>query len=346
MRALSFAIVLLASCATGITAQTESSSITSGSPTNTTFVPTRYKLVQPVRYPDMCDASGAVPITSNIFAVASDEDNILRLYRSDQPGHPLKEFDCNAFLQVSGKSLEADLEAAARIGNRAFWIGSHGRNRNGKERQNRDRFFATDIKITGEDIQLIPVGQPYQFLLDDMLQDPRLQRFHLTEAARYAPKEWDALNIEGLAATPEGCLLIGFRNPIPDEKALIIPILNPNQVIQGERARLGPPIQVDLDGLGIRDMAWYAGNYLIMAGSYGSGKDFQLYRWAGGDSAPKRIKVKHLSEYHPEAIIIYPETGLQQIQILSDDGTRLIDGIPCKDKPVAQQGFRSFWLVE
>ncbi len=316
-------------------------------PANTNPVPpfTRYKLVQPEKYQGMCDASGAVPITTNVFAVANDEDNVLRLYRSDRPGHPIKEFDVNSFLQVRGRSLEADLEGAARIGDRVFWIGSHGRNRAGKERQNRDRFFATDIRIKGDDIELAPVGEPYERLLDDLLEDPRLAQFHLGEASHNAPKEWEALNIEGLSTTPEGHLLIGFRNPIPDGKALIVPMLNPNEVIQGRRARLGAPLQLDLDGLGIRDMAWFAGTYLIIAGPYDGGRDFRLYRWSGTEAPAERIRVKHLNDYHPEAILIYPEKGLQTVQILSDDGTQPIDGVPCKDKSPFAQGFRSFWLT-
>ena len=306
---------------------------------------TRYKLVRPTRYPGMCDASGAVPVSSNLFLVASDEDNILRLYNSEQAGHPLKEYDYNQFLGVHGKSLEADLEAAARIGNRAFWMGSHGRNRVGKFRENRDRLFATDIVVEGTDVKLEPVGRPYVQLLDDLIEDPRFAPFRFGEASLHAPKDERALNIEGLSATPEGHLLIGFRNPIPEGKALVIPMLNPNEVVQGEqRARLGSAFQLDLGGLGIRDIEYFQGTYLIMAGPYDGGNDFELYRWPGGQTQPQRIKVKHLDKYHPEAIIIYPDKGLQEIQILSDDGTRLIQGVPCKDKDPSLQGFRSFWL--
>ena len=307
---------------------------------------TRYKLVRPGRYPGMCDASGAVAVSSNLFLVASDEDNVLRLYKSEQPGQPVKEYDYNAFLEVRGKSLEADLEAAARIGNRAFWIGSHGRNHVGKVRENRDRFFATDIEMQGDDVKLEPVGRPYDRLLEDLIDDPRFAQFHLTEAALHAPKDEWGLNIEGLAATPEGHLLIGFRNPIPNGKALIIPMLNPNEVVQGQRAKLDAAMQLDLDGLGIRDMAYFAGTYLMIAGPPGGGGHFELFSWTGGSAEPRVIKVKHLKEFHPEAIIVYPEKGLQEIQILSDDGAMLINGIPCKDKDPSQQGFRSFWLSQ
>jgi len=343
MRLLGVIPLLLALCASSCRAGPANAKFAA---TNAVAVPTRYKLARPERYPGMCDASGAVPITSNVFAVASDEDNVLRLYQSDHPSHPIREFDFNSFLEVHGKSPEADLEAAARIGNRAFWIGSHGRNKNGRERQNRDRFFATDIRINGDDIDLVPVGQPYERLLDDFLEDPRLARFHLGEASNYAPKEWDALNIEGLSATPDGHLLVGFRNPIPEGRALLVPLLNPNEIVQGKRARLGDPVQLDLGGLGIRDMAYYGGSYIIIAGPYDGGRDFRLYHWSGGEAAPETIKTKHLNDYHPEAVLIYPEKGLLELQVLSDDGTRLIDGIPCKDKPPEAQGFRSFWLVQ
>jgi hypothetical protein len=304
---------------------------------------------RPMRYSGMCDASGAVAISSNLFAVASDEDNVLRLYRADQASMPLREFDCNAFLELEhkGKSLEADLEAAARIGDRAFWMGSHGRNRAGKLRRNRCRFFATDITVTGGEVTLTPVGKPCKTLLDDLEADPRYEPFHLEEASLHAPKEKDALNIEGLSATPEGRLLVGFRNPVPEKKALLAPLLNPNEVIAGQPARFDAPILLDLGGLGIRDMALFDGTYLIIAGSWHGGGPFRLYYWKGPGTAPEPLIVKHLQDYQPEAIIIYPQTGLREVQILSDDGTRLIDGVPGKLVPDRSlQGFRSFWVVQ
>src|SRR5262249_44507028 len=107
----------------------------------------KLQLVRPAEYSGMRDASAAVAVSSNLFIVADDEKNTLRLYSADKPGPPLKEFDVNAFLEVTSKSPEADLEGAALVGNRAFWIGSHGRNKKGKERSNRCRLFATDIKV-------------------------------------------------------------------------------------------------------------------------------------------------------------------------------------------------------
>ncbi len=304
------------------------------------------RITRPLHYSGMCDASGAVAVGSNLFVVASDEDNTLRLYCTDQPGKPIKVFDFNGFLQVRGKSLEADLEAAARVGNRAFWIGSHGRNKDGKQRLNRHRLFATDISVKDGDVSLIPVGQPYKRLVEDLLADSRFARFQLAEAALHAPKEPGALNIEGLSATPEGHLLIGFRNPIPAGKALLIPLLNPNEVIEGKPARFGAAVQLDLGGLGIRDIVWHGGTYVIIGGSWNGGKHFHLYRWAGPGAEPELLRVEHLNDYHPEALVVYPQRGLLEFQILSDDGTLLIDECPCKDLPDPNlRTFRSFWVA-
>jgi len=304
-------------------------------------------LVRPARYTGLCDASGAVTVSSNLFIVADDEHNVLQVYRSDQPGGPVKKFDFNAFLEVQGKSLEADLEAAARIGDRAFWIGSHGRNKDGKERLNRHRLFATDISMTNGDLILTAVGRPYKRLLEDLLSDARFDQFHLAAASLLMPKERGALNIEGLSATPEGHLLIGFRNPVPGGEALIIPLLNPNEVIEGIPARFDAPIQLDLGGRGIRDLAFHDGTYLIIGGSWHGGGHFRLYRWAGPGAKPEPLQVAHLNDYHPEALVIYPQYGFKEFQVLSDDGTLLIDGCPCKDlTDPNQRCFRSFWVVE
>jgi hypothetical protein len=305
----------------------------------------KYRVVRPETYSGMADASGAVAIGPGVFAVADDEDNILRLYRSDLPGAPISQFDATEFLGVHGKYIEGDLEGAARLGDRVYWIGSHGRNKHGKERPNRGCFFATDIKGVGDDTKLVPVGRPYHELLTDFQNEPRLERFRLAEAANRGPKEPGGLNVEGLSATPGGHLLIGFRNPIRGGKILLIPLSNPDEVITGGRARLGEPIEIDLDGLGIRDMAFFDGTYIIIGGSYRGGGKSELFCWDGATSKPERLKVKHFSEYNPEAIIIYPDKGLRKIQILSDDGTGPVEGVPGKEvKDPTRKSFRSFWV--
>jgi hypothetical protein len=307
--------------------------------------PEKLQIVRPVIYSGMADASAGLAVSSNLFVVADDEDNKLRVYRVDEPGPPVKEFDLSAFLEVSGKSLESDLEGAAKIGNRAFWISSHGRNKDGKLRLNRDRFFATDIGFAKGEVTLTPVGRPYKTLQEDLIADARFAKFHFAEGATRAPKSPGGFNIEGLSATGEGQLLIGFRNPVPDGKALLIPLVNPNDVLAGKRPVFKPAIRLELDGLGIRDIAFHEGTYVIIAGPARGGSSFEIYFWRGPGSKPERVKVKHLSEYHPEGIVIYPERGLSEIQILSDDGKREVGDASERDVTSSQKAFRSFWLT-
>lgn len=304
----------------------------------------RLTLFRPLQYNGMADASGAVAVSSNLFVAADDEENVLCLYRNDRGSAPLREFDLNPFLGTLGKHAEADLEAGTRLGQRAFWIGSHGRSREGESRPNRCVLFVTEISGQGEAVRLLPIGRPYRRLLEDFENDAQLKRFHLAEAASRAPKDPGALNIEGLSATPEGHLLIGFRNPIPDEKALLVPLMNPDEVIAGSRAHLGEPLLLELGGLGIRDIALWQQTYIIIAGAFHGGGPFHIYRWAGPGKQPERLRVQGLKPYHPEALVIYPELGLEQFQVLSDDGKDAQDNVPNRELPKEQKSFRSFWL--
>jgi hypothetical protein len=78
-------------------------------------------------------------------------------------------------------------------------------------------------------------------------------------------------------------------------------------VIERKPARFGDAILLDLDGLGIRDMAYLDGQYLIIAGHPDGSGHSHLYFWRGGSARPERIEVRHFKEYNPEAIIVYPE---------------------------------------
>lgn len=302
-------------------------------------------LSPPTVFTGMCDASGAVALDADHFAVANDEDNVIRIYRAMDGGAPVQAFDVSGFLKVDPRKPETDLEGACWLGNKAFWIGSHGRNRSGKFRPNRDYLFATTFVKTNGGFELVPAGQPYTHLLADLIAEPRLKRFKLDAASQLAPKAPGALNIEGIAGTPDGHLLIGFRNPIPGDRALVVPLLNPEEILIGQRARLGDPLLLDLGGRGVRDLARWQDGYLISAGPFNGEGSFALYTWAGGQATPKLIPGIKLKHFHAEAIIAYPDRP-GMFQLLSDDGTRDFDGTACKDLPDPnQRQFRSLWVL-
>ena len=289
----------------------------------------------------MCDASAAVALTAEHFAVANDEDNAIRIYDARMPGQPLRSYEFARFLRVDRKNPETDIEGACRVGDRIYWITSHGQNQEGKYRASRHFFFATAIS-GGGDLSL--EGQTYRSLLAEMLREPRLRPYGLASGSLLPPKSRGGFNIEGLCATPQGHLLIGFRNPIPQGRALIVPLLNPEEVIAGKTARFGNPILLNLDGLGIRDIALRGSEFFIVAGAYdGSGRT-RLYRWVGGQAQPEAVRGMDLGDITAEALVVYPNDNAR-LQVLSDDGTRSIGGTPCKKLANAHlRQFRSVWV--
>jgi hypothetical protein len=279
----------------------------------------------------MCDASAAASIDAEHFIVADDEDNTLRIFRRTG-GEAVGEQDLSSFLgnaPTKKKPKEADLEAAAKIGSRIYWITSHGRNSKGKDSPERERLFATDVSIEGGKITVTAVGKAYDRLLDDLIAEPRLAKYGLKEASEKAPKSEGALNIEGLSGTPDGKLLIGFRNPVREGKTLVIPLLNPAEVVKGEGAKFGDPIDIDLGGLGIRSLGLHAGKYVIIAGAIGDGGESQLFTW-DGKNAPKRVEGVSFAALNPEGIAFQGKDGKAEYFVLSDDGGVNVDGKDCK----------------
>jgi hypothetical protein len=270
---------------------------------------------------------------------------------------PVADVDVTAAVQTKTllthpENDKRDFEGAARIENRIFWVTSHAPNNKGKKRPDRYRLMATDVTSAGtKPLQLAgsPAVRPaYGDLFIDLAGDTRLSGLRLCELAR-KPPEKGGLNIEGLARTREGTLLIGLRSPLSQNKAVLIPLLNGNELVMGTEmeAKLGDPIFLDLGSRGIRDIAfWQAMNvYVIVAGSATDAEDFALFTWTVDgtpeelkDSAGKSIALRGL---HPEALVLH-ESG--ELLVLSDDGDEPAspsDATLNKDLPSGQRTFRT-----
>ncbi len=256
----------------------------------------------------------------------------------------------SAPLELHG--LEIDLEGATELDGSLFWIGSHSASREGKSRPARHRLLAIQVTQIGDGrFTAKAEGSIYKKLIDNLAQDPRFESYQLDKARKLPPKALGALSIEGLAATPEKGLLIGFRNPLSGGnikgdrlvggKALLVNLLNPFEVIAGQAASFGDPIELDLGGLGIRDIVLRKKHkYLIAAGPYHENEDdedhdketTQLYSWSAKSGKPKRLKKINLDNLNIEAAFFYPGKN-KSLQLLSDEG-----------KQGDIQGFRSLKL--
>ena len=311
---------------------------------------------QELQHRGICDASGAVALDDNRFIVANDEDNVLRVYSANESGKPRTISDINNYFTNNPKKKEVDIEAATELNGLIYWITSHGRNKSRKRKPERHQFFANKITNSGKPI-LEKVGNSYtQLVFKDMFQDDKLKKYELEKAEELAPKEEGGLNIEGLTATPNGDLLIAFRNPIPKGKALVLPLTNPLELIQKDekevKAILGEPIELDLGGLGIRSIEYWQVYkvYLIVAGAYDGSDEFALYWWLGNHQhTPQKIESINLPpNFRPEAVLFYPNRK-NQFQLISDDGAIIrANGKECKeieDENHPEKYFRSLWIT-
>ena len=146
----------------------------------------------------------------------------------------------------------------------------------GKWRNSRYRLFATEIfKIDGI-YKLKPKGKPCLNLIDSLLQldELKLQKnigaVGKNSGTKLAPKEY-GLNIEGMTISADGKdLYIGMRNPVPGNRAILIPLKNIDDVILTESdPKLGTPIYLNLANRGIRSIEYSSAHqmYFIIAGS-------------------------------------------------------------------------------
>lgn len=281
-----------------------------------------FTLSNPVKHAGESDGSAGVAVGADHFIGASDENNILRLYSSDAPDQGKELLDLNPLLgfeKEDGEFKECDLEGAARMGDLIFWIGSHGRNKNGKVKESRRVLFATAQNRSGADVQLTLKGAPCKSLMDSLMAIPDLK-----SAAAIKPEDKGGLNIESLCVKGNS-LLIGFRNPVSDQGALVVPLLNPLEVLDGKPPVLGESFRLNLEGRGIRDMTRWQDQFLIVAGAYQDrtapeAKTPKLFKWSGNPRESPVPMDGELTDLNPEAALAYGPEGKEKLQLLSDDG--------------------------
>ncbi|MBT7299396.1 MAG: DUF3616 domain-containing protein, partial [Victivallales bacterium] len=325
------------------------------------------------------DISAATEVDAKTMLVANDEDCLLWLYHRGSSGLHRKAIDTAPWLALTS-TRETDIEGCARDGARAYWIGSHGNNSDGKYRDNRCRLFGTTISGTGDQANASPTGYYARLRVDLVNWDNnnlhgKGAKYYGLEASSFShdngisgiePKRDDGFNIEGLAmGENSSTVYVGFRAPLipPSDRklALVMPVTNVLGLTNGSPsngpASFGSPIELDLGGRGVRSISRAkGGGYMIVAGPTTNAtgtppSDFRLYSWSGNPLAAPALLQNDLTGLATGGnfeVIVEPNGGVSDdIQLLNDNGSTKWygDGAESKTLNANWQKFRSDWVT-
>jgi hypothetical protein len=285
------------------------------------------------------NGSTEIAVGGGYMIVGDDESNVLRLYKEDQSGPPVKTFDFTGVLP-DGTS-EIDIESSARAGNTLYWMGSLSNSKSGDPDPERDIVFAATIEGEGAGATLKYLGS-YTGLRQDLIAWDEANGNALGLAASAAngvpSNETRGLNVEGLefAAGSTSTAYLAFRAPIEPAsdrtRALLVPVTNlPALVSDGNpgstHATFGAPLEWNLGGRGVREIRKNANNeYLVIAGtSDDSNSTFGLYIWDGNPADQPvltQTPLAAVAEGAWEGIVEVPQTLANgaTVELVEDNG--------------------------
>lgn len=254
----------------------------------------------------------------------------------DEKEHPFSLLSISADGRVDSEALTPALFEARR----RFWklddleglaiarsgyiyaVTSHSRDDQGEQKKSREKLVR--FKVEGQRVRAPVVFKGLKPAL--VAAHPVLAR----AAAVREVKSGGGLNIEALAITADQQrLLLGFRGPLLDGRAIICAIDNPAELFD-DRAppRIGPTlVTLDLGGGGIRGLCHVPAldGYLLIGGPVSREPlDCRLWFWSGAADAPARAVTLRGGQTvgHAEGVCPALIDGEQRIVVVSDDGSR------------------------
>ncbi len=203
-----------------------------------------------------------------------------------------------------------------------YAITSHSRSGKGKEKKARERLVR--FRVAG-DLALDPV------VVSGLKEAMSAAHPVLAQAATVLEVKADGgLNIEALEVTPDGeRLLIGFRGPLLEGRAIVAAIDNARAVFEaGAAPRMAQPlVTLELGGDGIRAMSYLPAlaAYLLVSGPPTAvDGEFHLWSWGGTQrDQPRRLSVPGPAGMaRAEGVTPAIIDGKPVIIVVSDDGDR------------------------
>jgi hypothetical protein len=268
------------------------------------------------------EPSAIQQLTDGRFLVVEDEkQHPLSLFTIGNDGHiesqPVERVVDDALGKLD------DLEGLALDAQGYIYaITSHSRTGDGDEKKSRNKLVR--FRIDGDRIVAPAV-------VTDLKSRLTAEHSILAAAAEAMDvKAAGGLNIEAIDIAPDTQqLLIGFRSPLLDGRAIVARVENPAAMFDaGEPPRVSSVLETfDLGGHGIRGLSWVPAlnGYLVVSGPVAREQvQFRLWFWNGQHEAPARpVVVPGLPGFeHAEGVTPALIDGQQRIVIVSDDGSR------------------------
>ena len=252
-------------------------------------------------HPKLLTNLSAVAAYGDYLWTASDEGRTIECLKRDGSGYRLHDqvkLDdiCTELPQDpdpdTGKLAEADIESLAICGKKLWICGSHCRVRakpkkkpgepddvkrvvpHFKTRPSRHLFGYARIKGDGGGLAKMATHLP--FTKAGSLRDLLAKMEFLDDFVGLPSKE-NGLDIEGLSVIPKNRVFFGLRGPLADSFAIVVEAkFDSDLKLAGDMALHF----IDLGGLGVRDLAAYRDDLLILAGPVsGLRSPFRIYRW-------------------------------------------------------------------
>ncbi|PKO30832.1 MAG: hypothetical protein CVU36_08000 [Betaproteobacteria bacterium HGW-Betaproteobacteria-9] len=271
------------------------------------------------------EPSAIVQLPDGRFLVVEDEkSHPLSLVTLGADGHVDSTALTAGLLQMFSEFWKLDDLEGLTIDRAGFVyaITSHSRDDDGDKKKSRERL----VRFRVEGARVVDAK-----IVDGLKQALAKRHPVLAAAAEVRDvKGGGGLNIEALEMSPDQKqLLIGFRSPLRDGRALIASVANPTAIFESdETPRIAPVLEeLDLGGHGIRGVSYVPalGAYLVIGGPVSrEGATFDLWRWSGEPGAPAhRVTVPGLGGFEKaEGVCPVVVGGLERIVIVSDDGKR------------------------
>jgi len=274
---------------------------------------------------DFYEPSGIHQLADGRFLVVEDEEkhalSLLTLHegrcRRTSLAAPFWSWGQGDFWQLD--DLEGVTGDAAGF---VYAITSHSRDEKGETHKARERLVR--FRLDGDKVE-----EPR--VVDNLKRALTAAHPVLAAAAEVRRvKSEGGLNIEELAmSADQRRLLIGFRSPLLDGRAIIAAIDNVSAIFDDDaRPEVSAPlIALDLDGQGIRGMSYvpFLHGYLLITGPVAREQiDFSLWFWDGvRDSTPRRVRLAGMPGFrHAEGVAPAIIDGRPYLMLVSDEGDR------------------------